>query len=127
MKGAKEERLVPENRSARGEAIHVPAENGLGRTVHLVHVRNRVEELRLVAPQQRSVQVVRAGLGDDVEDAAGGAAELDAEVAGLYRHFLDGVSDVERLRDPAEGDVIVLGAVQQIVIRAKALTVHRER
>ena len=126
LKAAEEECLVAANRPSQSKAIHVAAENGLGRLVQLIDVGNRVEALGLIAPQQCSVQAVCPGLGDDVEDAAAGAAELDAKVAGLHRHLLDGVGDVEGLRDAGEGDFIVLGAVQQIVIRARALAVHRE-
>src|SRR5215813_4381079 len=72
------------------------------------------------------MHAVRPGLGYDVDDAAAGAAEVDAKVAGLCRHLLNGVGNVEGLRDAVELDVIVLGAVQQIVISARSLTVHGE-
>ncbi len=103
------------------------AENGLRSLVHLIDVGNGVEALGLKAPQQRAMQAVCAGFGHYVEDAAAGAAELDAKVASLHRHFLDRVRDVEGLRDACIGHVVIFGAIQQIVIRPKALAVHRER
>src|SRR5262245_34488549 len=127
LKGAEKECLVLAKGSSQGETVHIPAENRLGRLVQLVDVGNRVEALGLVAPQQSSVDAVRPGLGDNVENAAGGASELDPKVAGLHRHLLDSVCDIERLRDTAECEIIVLGTVQQKVIPARALAVHRER
>ena len=44
------------------------------------------------------MNVVCAGLGDHVEHAAAGPAELDAEVRGLNGHLLDSFGDIERLR-----------------------------
>ena len=73
------------------------------------------------------MQVVRSRLGDDVKNSAARAAEFDAKVTGLHRDFLDGVGDVEALRKPGELDIIVLRAVQQIVVCARALTINREQ
>src|SRR5262245_61425991 len=112
LEGAKEERLVLPNRSSHSETINVMAENGFWRVVQLIHIRNRVEAMRLKAPQQRSVQAVRSGLGNDVEDSSSSAAELDAKIACLHGDLLDGVGDVERLCDARERNVIIGGAVQ---------------
>src|SRR5262249_35073325 len=78
-------------------------------------------------PEHSPVQAVRAGLRDDVKYTSSSTAEFHAKVARLYGNFFDGVSHIEGLRDTGEGDVVVLGAVEQIVVRAEALSVYRER
>src|SRR5579864_6282761 len=127
LKGSEEECLVLSHRPSQGEPIHVMAEDGLARLVQLVYVGNGVKALRLESPQQRSMQAVRSGLGDYVENAAAGAAELDAKIAGLHGHLLDRVGDVERLCDAGVYHLVVLGAIQQVVISAKALAVDGKR
>src|SRR5262249_10784824 len=110
LESSKQERLVLANRASRGEAINVLAENGLRRLTDFIDIGNRVETLRLKSPEQRAMQAVCARFGDDVENAAAGAAELDAKVARLHRNFFHGVRDIEGLRDTGEGDFIVFGA-----------------
>src|SRR5438105_2301384 len=97
LESAKEKGLVFANRAANGEPVNIVAENRFGSPVQLVDVGNRIEPLRLIAPQQRAMQAVAAGFCDYVEYAAAGAAELDAKVAGLGGDFLDGVGDVKWL------------------------------
>ncbi len=69
---------------------------------------------------------VCAGLCDHVENAARGASELDAVVSGLRRHLFHGVGNVERLSYTCEGDIVVFGTVQQKVVAAQPLAVHRK-
>ncbi len=73
------------------------------------------------------MQVVRSRFRDHIHDGATGAAELDPEIARLHRHFLDRVGHVEGLRDTGEGYVVILSAVEQKIIRANALAIHRKR
>ena len=95
-------------------------------TVQLVEIGNRVKALRLVAPQQRSVQLVGAGLGHHVEHAAAGASKFDAEVAGLSGNLLNGIGDGKHLFLAADPDFVVFGSVQHVVIATRALAVDGE-
>ena len=52
-----------------------------------------LEAVRPEVAEQAAAQLVRAALGDDVDDAAGRLAELGLVAAGLHLHFLD---EVER-------------------------------
>src|SRR5262249_893904 len=127
LKAAEEEYLVLADRPAHSEAIHVPAENGLGYLVKLIHVGNGIEALRLVAPKHRPVEAVCSRLGNDIEDAAAGATELDAEIGRLHGDLIHRVDDSQRLRHAGVGDVIVFGTVQQVVITTETLPIHGVR
>src|SRR5262249_48721553 len=78
---------------------------------------------RLVAPQQRPVQIIGAGFGYDIEHTAACAAELYAEVARLHGNFFDGIGDREDLLLAAYEDLVVFSPVQQIVVPTGALAV----
>src|SRR5262249_55781482 len=59
-----------------------------------------------------------------VQNAAPGAAELNAKIAGLHRHFLDRIRDIEALRDTRVLDFVIVRTVQQVVVGARTLTVY---
>src|SRR5262245_44283831 len=76
LEAAEEERLVLADGTSQGETGDVAAVDRLRDSIELCQIRNRVEALRLIAPQQRSVYRVGAGLGNHVEHTAAGPAEL---------------------------------------------------
>ena len=123
LKSRKEERLILAHRTARRESDNVVAEHRLRTTVQLVHIRNGIEPLRLVAPQQRPVQTIGAGFGHDIENTAARAAELHAEVARLDGNFFNGIGNREDLLLAAYKGIVVFGPVQQIIVPARALAV----
>ena len=63
------------------------------------------------------MQLVGAGLRDDIEHPAAGTAELGAEVAGLHGNLFDGVSDGKYLILAREISLIVLGSIQHVIVR----------
>src|SRR5262249_1674332 len=91
-----------------------------------VEIGNRVEALRVVTPQQSSVEIVGPRLRHYVEYAPAGAPELDAKVASLNRDFFDGISDREYLLFAGKRDIVVFGSIQHVVVGARALAVDRK-
>ena len=85
-----------------------------------------VVDARIQYVGERPVELVGARLGDGVDDAAAGAAELGVVVRGLDGDLLDGVGvgDLEALA--GHRDVVVLGAVDQEVVRPAARAVNHE-
>ncbi len=126
LEADEEKSFVLANWAAHGESGKVVDEDRFGRAIQLVEIRDGIEALRLIPPEQRAVKAVGPGLGDHVEDAAGGSSEFHAEVSGLHRDFFHGVRNVERLSDTRKGDVVVLGSVQQKIIAAGPLAVYRK-
>src|SRR5689334_4272120 len=51
-------------------------------------ILSRTESVRLELHPEVAVKFVAAALGDNVDHAAGGAAKLSIEAAGLHLHFL---------------------------------------
>ena len=76
--------------------------------------------MRLRVAEHRSPQLVRAALGDDVDDAAGGLAELGLVAARLHLNFLDevvrrGVAErAERARIGPQTAVTGVGDVRAV-------------
>src|SRR6516225_10866713 len=123
LKARKKESLVFANGSTNGEPVNIVAKNRFRNPVQFVHIGNRIEPLRLIAPQQRAMDAVRAGLCDHVEYAAAGLAELDAEVAGLRGDFLDSLGDGEWLRGAVGKNIAVFSPIQEVIVSTWALTV----
>ena len=78
--------------------------------------------------EETSVDVVGAGLGDDVDDAAAGAAELGVGTAGHDLEFLDGFErDIDGSALAAgllaEEAVVVIAAIERDVVEDAALAV----
>ena len=73
------------------------------------------------------MQSVGAALGDGVDDGSPGAAEFGIVVRGLGGDFLDGVGILELEGLAGDGDVVVLGAIDQEIVRAAAGAVDGER
>lgn len=69
------------------------------------------------------MEVVRPGAGDDVDDRAGVAAELGLEVRGQQAELLDGVGARADARLAADGDLVVVGAVEPEVVGAVEMEV----
>ncbi len=76
--------------------------------------------------EQRSVQIVRTGLGNDVDDRAAGAAILRIEVVGLHAEFGERVGI--RKSSVEIGDVVLMaGAVQLVGNLVAERAIHRHR
>src|SRR5262245_24200289 len=123
LEAAKEEGFVFAQWSAQRETIDIAAENRLGRLIQLIYIRYGLKALRLITPQQGSVQLVGPRLRDHIENSAPGSPKLDAEVARLYGDFRHGVGDVERLSHSGELNVIVFSTVEQVVVPTHALAI----
>ena len=69
------------------------------------------------------------GLGDGVDDRAGGPAELGVELVGDHLEFLDRFDWRPRLRPRPLADdvVVVVAAVQHVVVVARVLAVDGDR
>src|SRR5262249_19491683 len=126
LESGKEGGLVFPHGPAGREAEDVVGEDRLLNSIQLVHVRNRIESLRLVTPEDCAVQIVSTGLRNYIEHAAAGTPELYAEVAGLNGDFRHCIGNGERLLLPGQPDIIVISPVQHEVIASWALAVDRE-
>ena len=114
-------------RAADGAARDIlGVDRGPCQSVEPVAVRQRVEALGQEEPAHRPVKVVAARPRDDVEDAAARAPELGAEQPRLHGDLLDGVLVVYLVGRAGDGDVVVLRAVNQVVVAARALAVDGE-
>ena len=116
-----EEHLVGPNRTAKRVAVLVPLERGLRqrRLCGRERVGPRVEGIVAVELEHGSVELVRAGLGDDVH-LAGGAAELGRVDAGLHLELFERV-DRRQQNVRIEIDVGVVRAVECVVVVLAAL------
>ena len=86
---------------------------------------------RRIGPEveDAAVELVRSLLGDGVDDAAGGAAELGVVLIGEHLEFLDRFERRARLRaEPlAQVVVVVVAAVDHVVVRRRVLAVDVDR
>src|SRR5687767_3166402 len=71
------------------------------------------------------MKLVRAALGDRVEDRAAVAAVLGAELVRDQPYFLNQVRVVELDHAAADAEVVVVLAVEQEVIRAQSSAIRR--
>src|ERR1700732_4726193 len=126
LKSCKEEGSILVNRAARSETEDIICEDWLLDSVKLVRIRDRIESLRFVTPHQCSVQLVGARLRDHIKNAAACATEFYAEVAGLYRDFLDRIGDGKHLFLACEPDLVVISPVQHVVVASWTLAVYGE-
>src|SRR4029077_10663582 len=90
-----EKSLVFFDRSADGEAKLVPLEGRLSVSVRVVLPCGRVENTIAEKLIDRSVELVRSGLGDHVHDASDSSAELGAVVGGQHLKLADSVNAQE--------------------------------
>ena len=125
LRSHEEESLVLANWRSCREPRDVVHEYRSRSTVQAAQIVDRIEDLRLIAPIERTVQVVRAGFGHQVQDAAGCASEFHAEVRGLHGDFLNRIGDIERLSNTCVLDVVIVSAIEQEVIAGYALPVYR--
>ncbi len=79
--------------------------------------------MRKDQPLAATVILIRAALGDEIEDAATGPAKLGTEQTSLNRDLGDCIFVIDHVRWTSNGDVVVLGSVDEIVVAARALTV----
>ncbi len=121
---AEEERLVLLQRTADAAAELILIERRL-RPGGREEVAG-VEPIVPVELETRSVEVVRPGLGDDVDDATRGAADFGGVHVGLDFHLRD---RVDRRLDDHGADValVVVDAVQQLVVLVVHRAVDRDR
>ena len=89
----------------------------------LLTLETESNRLRLVAPQQSTVETVGSRLRHQIEYAAAGASELNAEVTRLNGDFLDCIGNAETLFRAGQPDLVVVGPVEHVVVRARALAV----
>ncbi len=68
--------------------------------------------------------VVGAAFRDEVEDAASCSAKLGTKQSCLNRDFGDRVLVVDYIGRTGDGNVVVLGSVNQVVVSARALAIH---
>ncbi len=119
-----EERAIAADRPADGAAELVAPEVRLLAGVEEVA---GVEGVVAVKGEERAVHGVGARLGDGVDLAAGVAAELGAVGVGLDAELADRL-DAERgaggAARRAVGEVVLDGAVEQVDVRPRILSVH---
>lgn len=72
------------------------------------------------------MQLVGAGLRDDIEDPAAGPSEFSAEVAGLHGNLCDGVGNGKYLIFARQVCRIVFGTIEHVIVPARPLAVDRE-
>src|SRR5262245_26017791 len=68
--------------------------------------------------------IIRAALGDEVEHAATGSTKLSTEQTSLNRDLGDRVFVIDLAGWARDRNVVVLGAVNQVVVAARALAVY---
>src|SRR5207247_10252904 len=85
---AKEERLVFADRSAEGASMLVELEWGLGSACPVGEKLVRVHAFIAQEFEQRAMKLVCARLDHGIDEPAGIAPELRAELAGLHAEFL---------------------------------------
>ncbi len=108
--GAEAEVLVAADAAAKGTPILLPTVVGLGVAGVLIDLVDGLDGLAAKETVQAAVEVVAAGLGDDVEGGAFAAAVLGGETVGGYLELLDGLEG--KLHDgAADGVVFVVDAV----------------
>ena len=127
LEGEEVERLVLRQRTADRAAELFAMEIGERLAVR----RLRREPFEALMMEQRARHLVRARLGDDVDDAAGGAAEFGAGAGGDHLKFLDRFQrDVDGRALPAdllaEEAVAVVAAVEADAVEDAALTRERD-
>src|SRR5439155_24249174 len=105
----------------------------LNDAARIVDERVGVHRLIAIEPECAAVQIVRAGLGDDIDDAAAGAAGLGVVAAVIDLEFLnrilaEGVRIANALPSAGlpEKEVIPVGAVDQEAVGGAALSGERE-
>src|SRR5207237_7620675 len=121
------EGLVPDDRAADRAAELLAV-----KVVERLAVRRiRREPFDALVMEQRAGDLIRARLGDDVDDASGGMAELGAGAGGDHLKLLDRLErDVDRRALPAdllaEEPVGVVAAVEADVVEDAALAGERD-
>ena len=123
LEGEEIKRLVPDQRPADGAARLRAAEIAERFAVRGV----RRQSLEPLVVEQAALDLIGSRLGDDVDDAAGRAAELGAGAGGDHLEFLDRFErDVDRRPLPAhllaEKAVVVVAAVEADVVEHAALS-----
>ncbi len=101
------------------ETIELSRLTGLETLLHQV-IRCVVVPIAVELPT-RSVPAIRAGLGDDVENAAGGVAVLGAELIGEERKFSDRFLN-DRLYGTIDVNAVVVHAVDVEAVEAGTRT-----
>src|SRR5579885_2884179 len=130
----KEESFIPYNRPAQVAAELIEVVGALGSAAPVVFPRVRIESFIAEKFERRSVEVIRAGLGDHVDDAAAGAPDLGRIVIGIDLELLDGVfAEAVRIAAGAgassglsKEDVIGVGAIHQKAVGRAALAAEGE-
>src|SRR6185312_11868608 len=118
--GSEEKSFVAVDGAAECGAEIVLHEDRLGD-----EVIGRVKGLVAGEVEEVSVQVVGAGLGDDVDEAAAGIAVLGQELVGHHLELRDGVLR-ERLAHGAIELAVVFNAIDHDVVGARTLAVYAE-
>src|SRR5262245_14973721 len=77
----------------------------------LLHVAASVQRVVVVKPEAGTVIIVRAAARDRIENGAGVAAILGAELVRYQSHFLDRIRIVQRDRRTGNTEVVVVLAV----------------
>jgi len=72
------------------------------------------------------VEFIRSRFGDDIEDRTSRPAKFIAEITRLNGNFLHVIDDVNGLRSTRERHVVIVGAVEKIVVSARALAIDRK-
>src|ERR1700694_5104471 len=72
---------------------------------------------------KRSVKIVGSRLGNDVDNGSSRLAEFSVKITGLDGDLLDCIGNVESLRSPGEGDVVIVGPIQEIIVPSWALPI----
>ena len=124
MKVSEEEELVPDDRSAKSAAEHVPAQFGLGkRWVHQI-VRPAVGIQNVIAEKLPNIAMVfvRARFDDGVHNSAFEIAELCRGVARDEVELLDRIGS-RRVAEQIVRYLVVVHAVEQEVVRLLAVAV----
>ena len=109
--GAEEERLVPDDRAARGGAeLILPQRRDRG-LEEIARVQNVVAQ----EFEHRAVKLVRAGFRHHVEHRAAVASELRAEVAGDEAEFLHRVGIRRGVAGVAEEIVLKPPSIMKVL------------
>ena len=125
-KDSEEVRLVLDDRAAEAGAELVLAVLALLRRRALLGLGLAVQALVAEVLEDGAPELVGAALGDDLDRAAVGAAGVGAEALGLEVELADGV-EREVLHQAADGVVVVVAAVDQVVDVAAAAARHLRR
>ena len=119
LEGSEIEELVPEDRAAHAAARLIALQRVLRRREELSRVQGAVPD----ECKRSAVNVVRARLDDDVDDAAAGIAVLSGEVARLKVEFLHRVG-VGKREARIQIRVVVTGGIELKLHLPLSRTVH---